>query len=230
VIALGDSITDGAVTTLDTNRRWPDRLTRRLQGQAALRHLGVVNKSIGGNRLLHDGNTLPGTDFSGLGPLFGASALSRFDRDVLAQPGARYVIVLLGINDIGLPGVLSPPEETVTAEDVIAGHRQLIARARERGLRSYGATLTPFEGTAIPGYHDAAREAKRQAVNRWIRSSGEYDAVIDFDRAVRDPARPLRLLPRYDSGDHLHPNDAGMQALADAIPLQLFTSRPEEAG
>jgi lysophospholipase L1-like esterase len=226
VVALGDSITDGAVTTLDANSRWPDLLARRLQDAAALRNLGVLNKGIGGNRLLHDGNTLPGTDFEGFGPLLGDSALRRFDRDVLAQPGARYLIVLLGINDIGLPGVLSPAEETVTAGDLIAGHRQLIARAHERGLRAYGATLTPFEGTAIPGYYDAAREAKRQALNRWIRTSGEYDAVIDFDRAVRDPAQPLRLLPRFDSGDHLHPNDAGMQAMADAIPLRLFSVRP----
>jgi len=224
VVAFGDSITDGAITTIDANHRWPDLLARRLQDQATTRHLGVLNKGIGGNRLLHDGNTLAGTPFAGLGPLFGDSALSRFDRDVLAQPGARHVIVLLGINDIGQPSSLSPPSEAVTVEELIFGYRQLIARAHERGIGIYGATVTPFRDTTIPGYYSAANEAKRLAVNRWIRTSGEYDGVIDFDRAVRDPAQPLSMLPAYDSGDHLHPNDAGMQAMADAIPLRLFST------
>lgn len=222
VVAFGDSITDGAITTVDANRRWPDFLARRLRGQASTRDLGVLNKGIGGNRLLHDGKTLPGTPFSGIGPLFGDSALSRFDRDVLAQPGARCVIVLLGINDIGQPTSIAPPSEAVTVEELISGHRQLIARAHERGLRILGATLTPFQDTTIPGYYSAANEAKRAAVNRWIRTGGEYDGVIDFDRAVRDPAQPGRMLARYDSGDHLHPNDAGMRAMADAIPLRLL--------
>ena len=221
VVAFGDSITDGAITTVDANRRWPDFLARRLREQASLRDLGVLNKGIGGNRLLHDGNLLPGTPFTGLGPLFGDSALSRFDRDVLAQPGARCVIVLLGINDIGQPTSLAPPSEAVTVEEMIFGYRQLIARAHERGLRILGATLTPFQDTTIPGYYSEANEAKRAAVNRWIRTSGEYDGVVDFDLAVRDPAQPARMLPRFDSGDHLHPNDAGMQAMADAIPLRL---------
>jgi lysophospholipase L1-like esterase len=224
VVTLGDSITDGAITTVDANHRWPDYLAGRLQSHPGLRHLGVLNKGIGGNRLLYDGNTRPDTPFAGIGPLFGDSALSRFDRDVLAQPGARYVIVLLGINDIGQPTSLAPPAEAVTAEQMIAGFRQLTARAHERGLRIYGATMTPFQGTTIAGYYSEANEAKRRAVNHWIRTSGEYDAIIDFDRAVRDPAQPLRMLARYDSGDHLHPNDAGMQAMADAIPLHLFRS------
>jgi lysophospholipase L1-like esterase len=219
VVAFGDSITDGAITTVDANRRWPDLLARRL------RHVGVLNKGIGGNRLLHDGNTRPDTPFAGIGPLFGDSALSRFDRDVLAQPGARYVIVLLGINDIGQPTSLAPESEAVTADEMIAAHRQLIARAHERGLRIFGGTLTPFQDTAIPGYYSAENEAKRLALNRWIRTGGEYDGVIDFDRAVRDPAQPLRILPAYDSGDHLHPNDAGMRAMADAIPLRLFSDQ-----
>ncbi|MEU4561615.1 SGNH/GDSL hydrolase family protein [Actinoplanes sp. NPDC023936] len=223
VVAFGDSITDGAITTVDANHRWPDFLARRLQADRSSRHLGVLNKGIGGNRILHDGNTLPDTPFAGIGPLFGDSALSRFDRDVAAQPGVRYVVVLLGINDIGQPGSTSPVSETVSVEELIGGYRQMIARAHERGLLIYGATLTPFADTTIPGYYSAANEAKRQAVNAWIRSSGEWDAVIDFDRAVRDPAQPLRMLPAYDSGDHLHPNDAGMQAMAEAIPLRLFT-------
>jgi lysophospholipase L1-like esterase len=223
VVAFGDSITDGAVTTVDANHRWPDYLARRLQAKASLRHLGVLNKGIGGNRLLYDGNTLPGTPFDGIGPLFGDSALDRFDRDVLAQPGARDVIVLLGINDIGQPASIAPPSEAVTVDDLIFGYRQLIARAHERGLRIFGATMTPFQDTTIPGYYTEANEAKRLAANRWIRTSGEYDGVIDFDRAVRDPAQPSRMLPRYDSGDHLHPNDAGMRAMADAIPLRLFS-------
>ena len=222
VVALGDSITDGAITTVDANHRWPDFLARRLQADPSLRHLGVLNKGIGGNRLLHDGNTLPDGSFAGIGPLFGDSALARFDRDVLAQPGARHVIVLLGVNDIGQPGSISPTSEAVTVQELIAGYRQLIARAHERGLAIHGATITPFQDTTIPGYYTAENEAKRLAVNRWIRTGGEWDGVIDFDRAVRDPDHPLRMLPAYDSGDHLHPNDAGMQAMAGAIPLRLF--------
>jgi lysophospholipase L1-like esterase len=136
------------------------------------------------------------------------------------------VIVLLGINDIGQPTSLAPPSETVTVQDLIFGYRQLIARAHERGLRIYGATMTPFQDAQIPGYYSAENEAKRQATNRWIRTSGEWDGVIDFDRAVRDPEQPLRILPRYDSGDHLHPNDAGMRAMADAISLRLFATTP----
>ena len=232
IVALGDSITDGAVTTVDANRRWPDLLALRLQttrdqaagkvdpagASAALRalnsRLGVVNRGIGGNRLLRD----PGEQ-----PLFGRAALVRFDRDVLATAGVRHLIVLIGINDIGHPGTGSiPASETVTAQDLIAGYRQLIARAHAKGIPVYGATLTPFEGTVFPGYYTPEKEAVRQAVNNWIRSSDEFDAVIDFDRAVRDPAQPARMLAAYDSGDHLHPNDLGMQAMANAIPLELF--------
>jgi lysophospholipase L1-like esterase len=222
IVAFGDSITDGAVTTVDANHRWPDFLARRLQADPSRRQLGVLNKGIGGNRLLHDGNTRADTSFAGLGPLFGDSALSRFDRDVAAQPGVRYVIVLLGINDIGQPTSIAPPSEAVSVAEMIFAYRQLIARAHERGLRIYGATMTPFQDTTIAGYYNAENEAKRLAVNRWIRTGGEWDGVIDFDRAVRDPNRPLRMRPAYDSGDHLHPNDAGMRAMADAIPLRLF--------
>ena len=149
----------------------------------------------------------------------------RFDRDVLATSGVRHLIVLIGINDIGHPGTGTiPVTETVTAQDLIAGYRQLIARAHAKGIPVYGATLTPFEGTIFPGYYSPEKEAVRQAVNNWIRGSDEFDAVIDFDRAVRDPANPTRMLPAYDSGDHLHPNDLGMQAMANAIPLELFRS------
>ena len=222
VVALGDSITDGANSTVGANHRYPDFLAARFRATPALKHLGVLNKGIGGNRLLHDGNILPSFPFAPIAPLFGESALARFDRDVVAQPGARYVIVLLGINDIGHPASgIAPASEAVTAEDLIAAHRQLIARGHERGLEMLGATILPFEGNTFNFFTEEG-EAKRRAVNRWIRTSGEYDGVIDFDRALRDPDHPRRLRPAYDSGDHVHPNDAGMAAMANAVPLRLF--------
>lgn len=208
IVALGDSITDGFASTPDANRRWPNLLAQRLQAQPSLRHIAVLNQGISGNRTLFD--------------TVGPNAQARFDRDVLNAPGARWVILLEGINNLGIPGILGRAEEVVSAEDIIAGHQQMIARARERGLRIYGATLTPYEGTTFPGYFTAEGEAKRQAVNRWIRTSGAFDAVIDFDKVIRDPAHPTRMLPAYDSGDHLHPNDAGYQAMANAIDLRLF--------
>jgi lysophospholipase L1-like esterase len=210
VVAIGDSITDGYASTVDANRRWPNLLAERLQTRADLRHVAVANHGISGNRTLHD--------------FIGPNALARFDRDVSGSPGARWVILLEGINNIGIPGAFGLSSEQVTAEDIIGGHRQLIARAHERGLKIYGATLTPFEGTTFPGYYTAAGEAKRQAVNAWIRSSGEFDAVIDFDKALRDPADPGRMLAEFDSGDGLHPNDAGYQAMANVIDLKLFRS------
>jgi lysophospholipase L1-like esterase len=208
VVALGDSITDGYASTVDANRRWPNLLAARLQARPQYRQVAVLNQGISGNRTLFD--------------LIGPNAQARLDRDVLNAPGARWLIVLEGINNIGIPGAFGLAGQQVTAEDIIAGHQQIIARARERGLKVYGATLTPFEGTTIPGYYTAAGEAKRQAVNAWIRNSGAFDAVIDFDKAIRDPANPGRMLPAYDSGDHLHPNDAGYQAMANAIDLRLF--------
>jgi len=217
IVALGDSITDGSNTTVDTNRRWPDLLARRLQPpgpDAQHARLGIVNRGIGGNRLLRD---------PGEWPPFGRAVLARFDRDVLATAGVRHVVLLIGINDIGHPGTgAMPAAEGPSAEDLIAGYRQVIARARAHGIAIHGATLTPFEGTTFPGYFTAQKEAVRQAVNRWIREGGEFDSVIDFDRALRDPARPAKLQARYDSGDHLHPNDAGMAAMAGAVPLELF--------
>ena len=220
IVALGNSITDGVRTAVDANNRWPDWLARRLQTVRgnALGRLGVVNRGISGNRLLRN-PFMPS--------LAGRAALERFDRDVNATAGVRYLIVLLGINDIGAPGTAStPPDQAVTADDLIAGYRQLIARAHVKGIAIYGATMTPFEGTANPGYYTPEKELIREAVNNWIRSSDEFDAVIDFDRATRDPAHPTRFLPAFDSGDHLHPNDLGMQAMGNAIPLELFSGRP----
>jgi len=211
IVALGDSITDGFNSTVDANRRWPNLLAQRLQAHPRLRHLAVLDHGISGNRTLHD--------------FIGPNALARFDRDVLAAPGVRFVVLLEGINNIGFPGALGLTQEVVSAEDIIVSYRQLIARAHERGLKIYGGTLTPFEGTAFPGYFTPEGEAKRQAVNHWIRTSGAFDAVIDFDRAIRDPAQPSRMLPAYDSGDHLHPNDAGYQAMANAVNLSLFDER-----
>jgi lysophospholipase L1-like esterase len=214
VVAIGDSITDGYASTVDANRRWPNLLAARLQARPDLRQVAVVDHGISGNRTLHD--------------FIGPNALARFDRELSGSPGARWVILLEGINNIGIPGAFGQTAEQVSADDIITGHRQLIARAHERGLKIYGATLTPFEGTSFPGYYTAAGEAKRQAVNAWIRGSGEFDAVIDFDKAVRDPAHPTRMLAAYDSGDHLHPSDAGYQAMANAIDLRLFRSKDDD--
>ena len=210
VIAFGDSITDGTRSTPDTNHRWPNLLAERL----AQRHikLSVVDEGIAGNRVLHD--------------FVGPNALARFDRDVLTQPGAAYVTVLLGINDIGdISRVLTQPglaPQPVNAEQIIAGHLQMIARAHQQGLKIVGCTLTPFEGAA---YFSPEGETKREAVNKFIRTGGAYDGVIDFDAVVRDPGQASRFLPAYDSGDHLHPNDAGYKAMADAIDLSLFKKR-----
>jgi lysophospholipase L1-like esterase len=188
--------------------------------QARLRR-GVVNLGVSGNRLLHDPNPPAGSNAETFAANFGQSALRRFDRDVLAQPSARYLVVLLGVNDLGHPGTVAPPEEEVSAADIIFAHRQLIARAHQAGLRAYGATILPFKGDTL-GFFSAENERKRSAVNAWIRTGGEYDGVIDFDAATRDATDPLRLNPAYDSGDGLHPNDAGMAAMAAAVPLRLF--------
>lgn len=202
IVTLGDSITDGSRSTPDTNNRWPDHLARRLAAQNI--KMAVLNAGFSGNRLLSDGNSV--------------GALARFDRDVLAQTGATHVIVLEGINDLGLAGQNPRP----AAADLIAAHRQLIARAHAHGLKIYGATLTPFTGTTIANYWTPEGEATRQALNKWIRSSNEYDAVIDFEAIVRDPSDQRKYLAHYDSGDHLHPGDTGYQAIANAIDLKLF--------
>ena len=202
IVSFGDSITDGTASTADANHRWPNFLAQRLA--AARLKFTVVDEGIAGNRILHD--------------LAGPNALARFDRDVLAQAGAGYVTVMLGINDIGRSGTGQPPQP-VSAEEIIAGHRQMIARAHDLGLKIIGCTLTPFEGAA---YFKPEGEVKRESVNQFIRTGGAYDGVIDFDAAVRDPGHPSRILAMYDSGDHLHPNDAGYQAMANAIDLSLF--------
>jgi lysophospholipase L1-like esterase len=213
VVAFGDSITDGAMSTVDANHRWSDVLAARLQARSGAARIGVSNAGIGGNRILHDPvEIVP----------FGVNALARFDRDVLAQAGVRYVIVLEGINDLGHPGTSAPLAETVSAEDIIAGMRQMIERAHAKRLKIFGATMTPFEGTKYAGYFTAEKEAKRMAVNQWIRTAKAFDGVIDFDQTVRDPHHPERILAAYDSGDHLHPGDAGYKAMAEAINLALF--------
>jgi len=213
LVAFGDSITDGAHSTTDANHRWPNFLADRLLARPERREIGVLDAGIGGNRILHDAAS---------NVQFGVNALARFNRDVLAQPGVQYVVVLEGINDLGHAGTSAPKSETVSAEDIIAGLEQMAQRAHENGLKIFGATLTPFEGTAFPGYFTPEKEVKRKAVNEWIRTGKAFDGFIDFDKAVRDPNHPDRMLAAYDSGDHLHPNDAGYKAMADAVDLSLF--------
>jgi lysophospholipase L1-like esterase len=198
VAALGDSITDGLRSTPGANRRWPDVLARRLLQRPAPREMGVLNEGISGNRVLADGA--------------GVSAQARLDRDVLAKPGVKTIIFLEGINDINGGQATSP-------EQLISAYRQLIARAHAEGNCILGATMTPFKGL---GAFTDAKEAIRSAVNEFIRTSGEFDGVVDFDLVTRDPADPLRFLPVYDSGDHLHPSDAGYEAMGNAVDLKLL--------
>lgn len=204
VVCYGDSITDGARSTTDANRRWPDVLAARLHEDKKTAGLAVLDEGIGGNRVLHDGT--------------GPSALARFDRDVLAQPNVRYVIVLEGINDIGRLAHPSHPGDNITADDLIAGYKQLIVRAHAHGIKILGATLTPYIGA---GYATEVGEQIREKANDFIRS-GAFDGVIDFDKATQDPANPKQFLPAVESGDHLHPSDAGYKVMGDAIDLKLF--------
>jgi lysophospholipase L1-like esterase len=210
VVTLGDSTTDGHGATTNGNDRWPDILAARLQADKKTRDVGVSNQGIGGNHLLTDG----------LGP----NVLARFDRDVLAPAGVRWVIVFEGVNDLGglaRNGEVAADQHTALVENVIAAYEQIVARAHAHGLRVYGATITPYTGSGY--YHPGAwSEADRVAVNTWIRAAGHFDAVIDFDAVMRDPRLPDHMLPALDSGDHLHPNPAGYKAMGDAIPLNLF--------
>ena len=208
IVTLGDSVTDGFASTPDLNQRWPNLLAERLQDRPRTSDMAVLNAGISGNRILHD--------------IVGPSTLSRLDRDALVQSGATHLIVSQGNTDILIPDLIGIPAQNVSAAQIIQGHSQIITRARAMGLRVYGATLFPVDGFPFPGFWTAVMEEKRQAINRWIRTSGAYDAVIDFDRVLRDPAQPTRLRPEYDSGDHVHPNDLGHRAMADAIDLKLF--------
>lgn len=206
VAVIGDSITDGATASLDADSRWPDFLAKRL----ASRDVAVINAGISGGRLLSDG--------------MGESALARVQRDVLGQPGVRTMVVLIGINDIAWPGTAFEPKATrLGLSQLQAGYLQIIRQAQRQGVRVVGATLAPFEaalpGTPLSDYYHPQKDALRRQLNDWIRSAGVFDAVIDADAVLRDPANPLRLLPRFDSGDHLHPGDAGNRALAEAVDL-----------
>ncbi|WP_189191316.1 SGNH/GDSL hydrolase family protein [Streptomyces albiflavescens] len=200
VVTLGDSITDGWASTTDENRRWPDYLSRRLQTTSGITVKGVANEGISGNKVLADGA--------------GQAALNRLQRDVLSQPGVRTVFLFEGINDI-------KAHSGVTVADMIAGYQEIIDRAHAAGKCVVGATVMPFKGWSE---YDAAAEAVRQGVNEWIRNSGALDAVTDFDKITRSPYDPQLILPFFDGGDHLHPNDKGMQAMADAVDLGSLTS------
>lgn len=210
VAILGDSITDGHGSTTDGNNRWPDLLARRLHADPATQDLAVLNQGIGGNRLLLDG----------LGP----NALARYDHDVLAPAGVRYLIVLEGVNDLGMlarDGEVPPSEHTALVQRILSAYEQIITRAHSHGIEVIGATILPFAGSQF--YHPGpSTEADRQAINQWIRTRGHFEAVLDFDTLTRDPGHPDHLLPRFDSGDHLHPSLAGYAAMAEAVPLSLF--------
>jgi lysophospholipase L1-like esterase len=203
VVVLGDSITDGRNSTTNGNGRWPDELARRLHANKHTRGVGVLNQGIGGNRLLRDG--------------LGTNAQARFDRDILAQTGVRWLVVLEGVNDIGTCKDACDMESMT--KDIIGAYQQIILRAHTQNIRVYGATITAFGGSS---YATPQAEQARQTVNNWIRTSGQFDAVIDFDAVTRDPNDPSKLSRQSDSGDHLHPADAGYKAMGDAIDVRLF--------
>lgn len=216
VVTFGDSITDGTRSTPNTDSSWPNFLARRLQANPATANIAVLNEGISANRVLQDG--------------IGAAGLARFDRDVLSQPRVKWVTILEGINDIGAgigpafifgPHPDSPASDEPTADDLIGGYRQMIERAHTQGIKVIGCTLTPFEGAA---YYSEQGNKVRKEVNEWIRSSGSFDAVIDFEAAVRSTENPNKFRPEFDSGDHLHPNDAGYKVMADAVDLSVFVS------
>ena len=204
IVALGDSITDGFGTTLDANKTWPVLLAKRLSDASGTKKISVINQGVSGNQVLRDGA--------------GISALARFDRDVLSIAGVKWVILLEGINDINFRGWDDSPDG-LTSNDLIAGYKQIIERSHTHCIKVVGATLTPEEG--VPTMTERG-EKIRQEVNKWIRTSGSFDAVVDFDELVRDPTRPIRMKPDFDPGDHIHPNDAGNQAMADVFDLNIF--------
>ena len=206
VVTYGDSITDGARSSNESNHAWPALLAVRLAGKKETAQIGIGNMGIGGNRVLRDGS--------------GVSAVARFDRDVLSQSGVKWVMLLEGINDIGREA--SQPEETVEADDVIGGYKQIIDQAHTHGLKIAGCTLTPYGGA---GYQREHGEAVREKVNEWIRTSGAFDAVVDFEKAVRDAGDAKKIKAEFDPGDHLHPNDAGYEAMANAVDLAIFTKK-----
>jgi lysophospholipase L1-like esterase len=207
-VSLGDSITDGNCSTVDTNNRWPDHIAERLQAE---NHpdVAVVNESYSGDRVLTNG--------------MGTNALSRFDMSVLSHPHVSTVVMMMGINDIGWTGqgAITPTDPEPTADDVVAGYKQLIDRAHAHGIRFVAITLTPFidtfKGTPLSGYYTPEKEKLREEVNAWIRSNKMADGLIDFEKVVEDPNNPKHINPAYDCGDHLHPNDAGYQAMAKAV-------------
>jgi lysophospholipase L1-like esterase len=204
IVALGDSITDGYSTSTDADMAWPTLLAKRLSKNKATQNVAVVNQGISGNQVLRDGA--------------GISALARFDRDVLSRPSVKWVVLLEGINDINIRGRTEGPN-ALTSDDLVAGYRQLIERCHLYGIKIAGATIMAEEG--VPTASERG-EGIRQAVNQWIREKSHFDAVVDLDAATRDPQHPARLKQEYDSGDHIHPNDAGNQAMADAFDLSLF--------
>jgi lysophospholipase L1-like esterase len=217
IVTFGDSITDGTRSTPDTDSSWPSFLAARLLSNPATSRIAVLNEAISGNRILRDG--------------IGPAGLARFDRDVLTQPGIQWVTILEGINDIGAgigeafvfgPRPNSPASENPTPDDIIGAYRQMIERAHTHGIKVIGCTLLPFEGAA---YYSEGGNTVRQAVNQWIRTSRAFDAVVDFDAVTRNPQSPNKVRPEFDSGDHLHPNDAGYKAMAEAVDLSIF-SRP----
>jgi lysophospholipase L1-like esterase len=240
VVAFGSSLTDGDGSTRDANCRWPDVLAERLQKNGAT-EIGVLNEGVIGNRLLSDtesplqtGGPLAAA-YAQLGPHLGQSGVRRFENDVLDQSGVKYVVLALGVNDILFPGSFIDSSQAVTAQALISGNRELIARAHKKGIRAIGTTIPPFEhalfrSPSFDQFYTPEKEKVREEVNEWVRRGGAFDGFIDFDEVVRDPNHPTQILPAYDSGDHLHVNDAGNLAQGDAIRLSLFHAKPMLVG